>query len=71
MQGFLHCVWPPKMSYLAAEGGGGGEKKSQQAHGGSRQRTGCPNKTTVEEVAFGKCHFRRIRERAQNDLKEA
>ncbi len=34
MQGFLHCVWPSRMPYSAAEKG---EKKSRQAHRGSRQ----------------------------------
>ncbi len=43
MQGFLHCVWPPRMQYLAAEGYRG-EKKNR----GSRRRTGCPNYQTKE-----------------------
>ncbi len=35
MQGFLHCVWPLRMPYSAAEKG---EKKSRQAHRGSRPK---------------------------------
>ncbi len=34
MQGFLHCVWSPRMPYPAAEkGGGGGEKKKKKKVG--------------------------------------
>ena len=31
MQGFLHCVWSPRMPYLAVEGNRGEKKKKKLA----------------------------------------
>ncbi len=47
IQGFLHCVWPPKMPYSTVEGG---EKKNQQAHRVSCHRTGCPKYTEIRNL---------------------
>ncbi len=31
MQGFLHCVWSPRMPYSVAEKGGGEKKKKKKS----------------------------------------
>ncbi len=33
MQGFLHCVWSPRMPYSVVEKGGGGKKKKKKKVG--------------------------------------
>ncbi len=49
MQAFIHCVWPPEMTFSAAEKGGGEKKKSATSLG-IPSETGCPNNSQVQRI---------------------